>query len=125
MYSAVYKCVCKHQAERLYTDLMHHVESILKKWSHNLDQNRNSEVAYVHNFHDIITQFVSALGSIVPIFIYLVRLFSFFNFDFFKSLSSFLEPFLRGKQAQRQSGQPIPQPFCQTFVGCTRSPSSP
>ena len=33
MYSAVYKCVCKHQAERLHSDLMCHVESIVKKWS--------------------------------------------------------------------------------------------
>merc|ERR1712223_1782958 len=36
MYSAVYKCVCKHQAERLHSDLMCHVESIVKKWSQNL-----------------------------------------------------------------------------------------
>jgi hypothetical protein len=74
MYSAVYKCVCKHQAERLHSDLMCHVESIVKKWSQSLHQLRQSgdSIGFIREFHQILTQFFSALASIVPIFIYLV-----------------------------------------------------
>lgn len=75
MYSAVYKCVCKHQAERLHSDLMCHVESIVKKWSQSLHQLRQSgdSIGFIREFHQILTQFFSALASIVPIFIYLNR----------------------------------------------------
>jgi len=75
MYSAVYKCVCKHQAERLHSDLMCHVESIVKKWSQNLHQLRQSgdSIGFIREFHQILGQFFSALASIVPIFIYLNR----------------------------------------------------
>ena len=74
MYSAVYKCVCKHQAERLHSDLMCHVESIVKKWSQSLHHLRQSgdSIGFIREFHQILTQFFSALASIVPIFIYLV-----------------------------------------------------
>lgn len=77
MYSAVYKCVCKHQAERLHADLMNHVEVIIKKWSESLfaQLRSNDPIGYISQFHDIIVQFFSALSSIVPIFIYLVSYF--------------------------------------------------
>ena len=74
MYSAVYKCVCKHQAERLYADLMKHVEGVVKEWSSKLEELRQKGdiVAFSLEFHRIISQFFTALSSIVPIFIYLV-----------------------------------------------------
>ena len=76
MYSAVYKCVCKHNAERLYEDLMKHVEGVIKNWSLELNSIREmgNEVLYVNQFHDIMSQYFSALSSIVSIFIYLVSL---------------------------------------------------
>jgi len=75
MYSAVYKCVCKHQAERLYADLMKHVEGVVKEWSSKLEELRQKGdiVAFSLEFHRIISQFFTALSSIVPIFIYLNR----------------------------------------------------
>ena len=32
MYSAVYKCVCQQYSERLYSDLINHVDSILQRY---------------------------------------------------------------------------------------------
>ena len=97
MYSAVYKCVCKHQAERLHSDLMCHVESIVKKWSQNLHQLRQNgdSIGFVSEFHHILGQFFSALASIVPIFIYLVSVTYLNNyFDFHVCLSIPFRPFV-------------------------------
>ena len=33
MYSAVYKCVCKQYSERLYNDLIQHVDYIIQRYS--------------------------------------------------------------------------------------------
>ena len=76
MYSAVYKCVCKHQAERLYADLIRHVEVILTNWTMDLVKLRqsNDKMSFVLQAHHVLTQFFTALSSIGPIFTYLVRL---------------------------------------------------
>ena len=41
MYSAVYKCVCKQYSERLYNDLINHVDNILQRYV-----NRFMEIDY-------------------------------------------------------------------------------
>jgi len=75
MYSAVYKCVCKHHSETLHMDLIQHVEGILKNWSQNLESHVRKEDR--HNFicevDSIMNQYFNALSSIVPIFTYLNR----------------------------------------------------
>ncbi len=77
MYSAVYKCVCKHQAERLYADLIQHITKIISSWSQDLIRAKQleNEVTVIRKFHDVLQQYTTAMGSIVPIFIYLVRRF--------------------------------------------------
>ena len=99
MYSAVYKCVCKHHSETLHTDLLTLVEGIVKNWSNSLEvhvvsnqrqgnkQSKLTDIIYrrggnhrqqlsiagfISEFNSIMNQYFGALGSIVPIFTYLV-----------------------------------------------------
>jgi hypothetical protein len=75
MYSAVYKCVCKQHSEKLYNDVMGHVQIILQCWSEKLHNTQSSgdPVVFIQEFEHILTQYFHALGSIVPIFTYLNR----------------------------------------------------
>ena len=76
MYSAVYKCVCKHHSETLHMDLIQHVEGILKDWNTKLSyyvmmEERQNFIQY---FNEVQDRFEVALASIVPIFTYLVKM---------------------------------------------------
>ena len=76
MYSAVYKCVCKHHSETLHMDLIQHVEGILKDWNTKLSyyvmmEERQNFIQY---FNEVQDRFEVALASIVPIFTYLVKI---------------------------------------------------
>lgn len=74
MYSAVYKCVCKHHSETLHMDLIQHVEGILKNWSQNLESHvrKDDRHNFITEVDSIMNQYFNALSSIVPIFTYLV-----------------------------------------------------
>jgi len=75
MYSAVYKCVCKHHSETLHMDLIQHVEGILKNWSQNLESHvrKDDRHNFITEVDSIMNQYFNALSSIVPIFTYLNR----------------------------------------------------
>lgn len=76
MYSAVYKCVCKQHSERLYGDLMRHIEAALRTWCDRLEAVRstdNNQLQFVHEFDRLLAQYLHALASIVPIFTYMNR----------------------------------------------------
>ena len=77
MYSAVYKCVCKQFSDRLYYDVMDHVGTIINRWSENLLRSHERispelELSFVNEFHLVLSRYFHALGSIVPIFTYMV-----------------------------------------------------
>ena len=77
MYSAVYKCVCKQFSDRLYSDVMEHIGEIVSQWSHSLviahsRLGPEAELAFVSEFHLALSRYFHALGSIVPIFTYMV-----------------------------------------------------
>ena len=96
MYSAVYKCVCKHFAERLHADLCQHVLQVIQRWSTDLlqlSQAEDDKMPFLVKTDYFLTQFSNALSSIVPLFTYLVRFFLFgliwiyhedFSFEFFR-----------------------------------------
>jgi len=75
MYSAVYKCVCTHYSERLHGDLVQHIEVILRGWKDLLQAHldKNDRPAFIMEADRVLSQFFAALGSIVPIFTYLVK----------------------------------------------------
>ena len=75
MYSAVYKCVCKHFAEQLHADLCHHVLQVVQRWSTDLLQLSQAEdkIPFLVKTDYFLSQFSNALSSIVPLFTYLVN----------------------------------------------------
>ncbi len=75
MYSCVYKCVCKQHAERLYEDLMSHVRAILTEWYAQLTSPTMAAnpLAFIVEFDRVVSQYLHATSSIVPIFTYMVR----------------------------------------------------
>ena len=55
-------------------DLIQHVEGILKSWADKLETyvcNEERQL-FIHEMDSVMNQYFSALGSIVPIFTYLV-----------------------------------------------------
>jgi len=79
MYSAVYKCVCRHHSERLYSDLISEADAAFAEMafdihdSINLDQETLvGETALCH-FDRALRQCEFALTCIVPVFTYLSR----------------------------------------------------
>ena len=79
MYSAVYKCVCKHFAEQLHADLCHHVLQVVQRWSTDLLQLSQAEdkIPFLVKTDYFLSQFSNALSSIVPLFTYLVNMVTF------------------------------------------------
>lgn len=75
MYSAVYKCVCKHFAEQLHADLCNHVLQVVQRWSTDLLQLSQAEdkIPFLVKTDYFLSQFSNALSSIVPLFTYLNR----------------------------------------------------
>lgn len=78
MYSAVYKCVCKQFSDRLYSDVMEHIGVIVGQWANSLIMTHSrlgpeAELSFVSEFHLVLSRYFHALGSIVPIFTYMVR----------------------------------------------------
>ena len=71
MYSAVYKCVCRQYGERLYGDLTAHLASYVDSWRNALVPLDGEE--FVIRLHHYLSQYLFALGSVVPIFTYLNR----------------------------------------------------
>lgn len=72
-YSAVYKCVCEHKAEQLYTDLIGHISSIVRSWKDRLDCLQNDPIALVKSVDEFTKKFVQSIPVIVPIFAYMNR----------------------------------------------------
>ncbi|KAL5021893.1 hypothetical protein ScPMuIL_001048 [Solemya velum] len=73
MYSCVYKCVCKQFSERLYSDLMKHMNSHMVTINNRLQKSGEDPKSFIDSFSYIMTQYLQALGGIVPIFNYMNR----------------------------------------------------
>lgn len=69
IYSCVYKCVCQQHSEQMYSDLMCKITCHLEKVS--LDLLATSPEHYIEKFNLALSQYMGALHSIVPLFIYM------------------------------------------------------
>ncbi|KAM4635923.1 CDK2-associated and cullin domain-containing protein 1 [Discoglossus pictus] len=69
IYSCVYKCVCQQHSEQMYGDLMRKITSHLEKVSQELQA--SAPTHYIERFNLALGQYMGALHSIVPLFIYM------------------------------------------------------
>ncbi|KAM4704018.1 CDK2-associated and cullin domain-containing protein 1 [Rhinophrynus dorsalis] len=69
IYSCVYKCVCQQHSEQMYSDLIRKVTSHLESVSQELQA--SSPAHYIERFNLALGQYMGALHSIVPLFIYM------------------------------------------------------
>ncbi|XP_071987287.1 CDK2-associated and cullin domain-containing protein 1 [Engystomops pustulosus] len=69
IYSCVYKCVCQQHSEQMYSDLMCKITAHLEKVS--LELQATSPEHYIEKFNLALSQYMGALHSIVPLFIYM------------------------------------------------------
>ncbi|KAM8923943.1 CDK2-associated and cullin domain-containing protein 1 [Pelodytes ibericus] len=69
IYSCVYKCVCQQHSEQMYSDLMRKIGCHLEKVSQELQA--SSPAHYIEKFNVALGQYMGALHSIVPLFIYM------------------------------------------------------
>ncbi|XP_069610506.1 CDK2-associated and cullin domain-containing protein 1 isoform X2 [Ranitomeya imitator] len=69
IYSCVYKCVCQQHSEQMYSDLMCKITCHLEKVS--LELQTASPEQYIEKFNLALSQYMGALHSIVPLFIYM------------------------------------------------------
>ncbi|XP_075071658.1 CDK2-associated and cullin domain-containing protein 1 [Mixophyes fleayi] len=69
IYSCVYKCVCQQHSEQMYSDLMCKITRHLQKVS--LELQASSPEQYIEKFNVALGQYMGALHSIVPLFIYM------------------------------------------------------
>ncbi|KAM4033903.1 LOW QUALITY PROTEIN: CDK2-associated and cullin domain-containing protein 1 [Anomaloglossus baeobatrachus] len=69
IYSCVYKCVCQQHSEQMYSDLMCKITGHLEKVS--LELQATSPELYIEKFNLALSQYMGALHSIVPLFIYM------------------------------------------------------
>ncbi|CAN2391167.1 cell cycle G1/S phase transition, partial [Pristimantis euphronides] len=69
IYSCVYKCVCQQHSEQMYSDLMGKITGHLEKVS--LELQATSPEHYIEKFNLALSQYMGALHSIVPLFIYM------------------------------------------------------
>uniref|UniRef100_A0A8C0W0A3 CDK2-associated and cullin domain-containing protein 1 n=1 Tax=Castor canadensis TaxID=51338 RepID=A0A8C0W0A3_CASCN len=69
IYSCVYKCVCQQHSEQMYSDLIkkitHHLERVSKELQ------ASPPDLYIERFNIALGQYMGALQSIVPLFIYM------------------------------------------------------
>ncbi|MEE6486685.1 hypothetical protein FKM82_014670 [Ascaphus truei] len=70
IYSCVYKCVCQQHSEQMYSDLMRKITSHLERVSQELQACPPAH--YIERFNVALGQYMGALHSIVPLFIYMV-----------------------------------------------------
>ncbi|KAK6186273.1 hypothetical protein SNE40_008343 [Patella caerulea] len=73
MYSCVYKCVCKQFSERLYKDLLNHIEQHVCHLAEQLSNSMQDSRHFVETFAFTMNQYLQALAGIVPIFNYMNR----------------------------------------------------
>uniref|UniRef100_A0A8C5Q9F9 CDK2 associated cullin domain 1 n=1 Tax=Leptobrachium leishanense TaxID=445787 RepID=A0A8C5Q9F9_9ANUR len=69
IYSCVYKCVCQQHSEQMYSDLMRKIACHLERVSQDLQV--SSPAHYIEKFNLALGQYMGALQSIVPLFIYM------------------------------------------------------
>uniref|UniRef100_UPI00398EC048 CDK2-associated and cullin domain-containing protein 1 isoform X2 n=1 Tax=Pristiophorus japonicus TaxID=55135 RepID=UPI00398EC048 len=69
IYSCVYKCVCQQHSEQMYCDLITKITSHLRRVSEELQV--SCPDAYIERFNAALSQYMGALQSIVPLFIYM------------------------------------------------------
>ncbi|XP_030058491.1 CDK2-associated and cullin domain-containing protein 1 isoform X2 [Microcaecilia unicolor] len=69
IYSCVYKCVCQQHSEQMYSDLMEKIADHLERVSKELRV--SPQDLYIERFNLALGQYMGALQSIVPLFIYM------------------------------------------------------
>ncbi|XP_029466360.1 CDK2-associated and cullin domain-containing protein 1 isoform X2 [Rhinatrema bivittatum] len=69
IYSCVYKCVCQQHSEQMYSDLMDKITDHLERVSKELQVSPPD--LYIERFNVALGQYMGALQSIVPLFIYM------------------------------------------------------
>lgn len=69
IYSCVYKCVCQQHSEQMYSDLLCKITQHLHQVSQELQA--SSPEQYIEKFNVALGQYMGALHSIVPLFIYM------------------------------------------------------
>ncbi|KAG3263993.1 CDK2 associated cullin domain 1 [Ictidomys tridecemlineatus] len=68
-YSCVYKCVCQQHSEQMYSDLIKKITNHLERVSKELQASPPD--LYIERFNIALGQYMGALQSIVPLFIYM------------------------------------------------------
>uniref|UniRef100_A0A8B9FDZ8 CDK2 associated cullin domain 1 n=1 Tax=Amazona collaria TaxID=241587 RepID=A0A8B9FDZ8_9PSIT len=79
IYSCVYKCVCQQHSEQMYSDLIKKITNHLERVSKELQRSRPDTCLtpasppdlYIERFNVALGQYMGALQSIVPLFIYM------------------------------------------------------
>ncbi|XP_061491847.1 CDK2-associated and cullin domain-containing protein 1 isoform X2 [Rhineura floridana] len=69
IYSCVYKCVCQQHSEQMYSDLIKKITNHLERVSKELQASPPD--LYIEKFNIALGQYMGALQSIVPLFIYM------------------------------------------------------
>ncbi|XP_060624498.2 CDK2-associated and cullin domain-containing protein 1 isoform X2 [Anolis sagrei] len=69
IYSCVYKCVCQQHSEQMYSDLIKKITNHLERVSEELQASPRD--LYIERFNIALGQYMGALQSIVPLFIYM------------------------------------------------------
>uniref|UniRef100_A0A8D0G894 CDK2-associated and cullin domain-containing protein 1 n=1 Tax=Sphenodon punctatus TaxID=8508 RepID=A0A8D0G894_SPHPU len=69
IYSCVYKCVCQQHSEQMYSDLIKKITNHLERVSKELQASPPD--LYIEMFNIALAQYMGALQSIVPLFIYM------------------------------------------------------
>uniref|UniRef100_A0A8C5KY87 CDK2-associated and cullin domain-containing protein 1 n=2 Tax=Jaculus jaculus TaxID=51337 RepID=A0A8C5KY87_JACJA len=69
IYSCVYKCVCQQHSEQMYSDLIKKITNHLERVSKELQASPAD--LYIERFNIALGQYMGALQSIVPLFIYM------------------------------------------------------
>ncbi|XP_044516121.1 CDK2-associated and cullin domain-containing protein 1 [Gracilinanus agilis] len=69
IYSCVYKCVCQQHSEQMYSDLIKKITNHLERVSKELQA--SPPELYIERFNLALGQYMGALQSIVPLFIYM------------------------------------------------------
>ncbi|NXD78310.1 CACL1 protein, partial [Halcyon senegalensis] len=69
IYSCVYKCVCQQHSEQMYSDLIKKITNHLERVSKELQASPPD--LYIERFNVALGQYMGALQSIVPLFIYM------------------------------------------------------
>uniref|UniRef100_A0A8D0RY78 CDK2-associated and cullin domain-containing protein 1 n=2 Tax=Sus scrofa TaxID=9823 RepID=A0A8D0RY78_PIG len=69
IYSCVYKCVCQQHSEQMYSDLIKKITNHLERVSKELQASPPD--LYIERFNLALGQYMGALQSIVPLFIYM------------------------------------------------------